>query len=53
MQKVAEILFFVSWLLCGCTVDTFFDGGAPIFFASLLIAAICMAVLSRYEETAP
>ena len=25
MEKVAGILFFVSWLLCGCGVETMLD----------------------------
>ena len=50
MQKVAGVLFFVAWLLCGCTVDTFFDGGAPIFFVALFVVAICVAALEEFED---
>ena len=45
MQKLIGIIFILSWLLCGCTLDTFFDGGAPVFLAALVTVIICAAIL--------
>ena len=50
MQKVVGIMFILSWLLCGCTIDTFFDGGAPVFITALIVAVICAAVLGSSED---
>ena len=45
MQRLVGIIFILSWLLCGCTIDTFFDGGAPVFLVSLLVVIVSAAVL--------
>ena len=45
MQRIAGIIFIISWLLCGCTIDTFFDGGAPVFLVSLLVVIVSAAIL--------
>lgn len=45
MQKLVGGIFILSWLLCGCTIDTFFDGGAPVFLVSLLVVIICVIVM--------
>ena len=46
MQRLVGIVFILAWLLCGCSIDTFFDGGAPVFLVSLLVGIICAMVLS-------
>ena len=46
MQRMVGIVFILAWLLCGCSIDTFFDGGAPVFLVSLLVVIICAMVLS-------
>lgn len=40
MKRLAPTLFFASWLLCGCTIETIFDGGLPIFVVSLVTLGI-------------
>lgn len=40
MQKAVGILFFVSWLLCGCGVETMLD--SPASGAITLIAVIVL-----------
>ena len=37
MRRVCEILFILAWLLCGCSVESFFDGGALLFCLSILV----------------
>ena len=44
-KKVIGIVFFASWLLCGCSVETFFDGGAPVAILSVLVAIACAMIL--------
>ena len=50
MQRLVRIIFVVAWLLCGCTVETFLDGGAPIFLIALIVAAACAYVLGGNEK---
>ena len=37
--------FFLSMVLCGCSLESFFDGGAPVAILTLLVAIACAAVL--------
>ena len=46
MQTLVGLIFALSWILCGCTVETFTDGGAPIFLVSFLVMVIAAMVLS-------
>ena len=48
-KKVIGIVFFVSWLLCGCSVETFFDGGAPVAILAVLVAIACAYVLGHKD----
>lgn len=40
MKKIAGILFVLSWLMCGCSIETFFDGGLPFFVVGLVTMGI-------------
>ena len=45
--KVAETLFIASWLMCGCTIETIFDGGLPLFAVSVAVMIITAKVISK------
>ena len=45
MDKALITVFFASWLLCGCSVETFFDGGAPVAILAVLVAIACAMIL--------
>lgn len=45
MKKAVGIVFFISWLLCGCSVETFFCGGAPAVILFALVAIACAAFM--------
>lgn len=47
MKRVCEILFVLSWLLCGCSIETFFDGGAPAFCLGVAVVVVCAAIICR------
>lgn len=47
MKKIAEILFVTSWLLCGCSIETIFDGGLPLFAASVAVVIITAKIISK------
>lgn len=47
MQRLVGIIFILSWLLCGCTIETFFDGGAPIFLLALAVMIVCAGVMGE------
>lgn len=48
-KKVIGIVFLTSWLLCGCSVETFFDGGAPVAILAVLVAIACAYVLGHKD----
>lgn len=39
------VVFFVAMMLCGCSVETFFCGGAPIAILSAIVAVAVAVVL--------
>lgn len=45
MDKALITVFFASWLLCGCSVENFFDGGAPVAILAALVAIACAMIL--------
>ena len=42
---VIMTVFFIAMMLCGCSLETFFDGGAPVAILALLVAIACAVVL--------
>jgi hypothetical protein len=48
-KKVIGIVFFASALLCGCSIETFFDGGAPVAILAVLVAIACAYVLGHKD----
>ena len=52
MQKTVGILFFVSWLLCGCGVETMLDHPAvgAVTLIALIVVIACAMVLSGKEQ---
>lgn len=53
MDKVAGIVFFTAWLLCGCSVEKICDDWrACVVFVIALIVAILAAVtvLAKYND---
>ena len=48
------LVFFIAMVLCGCSLESFFDGGAPVAILTLLTAIACAAVLgSKGGEDGP
>ena len=49
MQKAAGVIFFIAWLLCGCTVETVMDspGGGILFTVAFVV---CVAVAIMYDK---
>lgn len=45
MYTALMTAFFLSMMLCGCSLETFFDGGAPVAILALLVAIACAVVL--------
>ena len=45
MYTALMTAFFMSMVLCGCSLETFFDGGAPVAILTLLVAIACAVVL--------
>ena len=49
-QTIIGLIFALSWIMCGCTVETFTDGGAPIFLVSFLVMVGTAMILSNNEK---
>lgn len=47
---MCELVFFASWMVCGCSIETFFEGGAPLVIISLLVAIACAMVLGSKRD---
>ena len=45
MERALMIVFFTAMMLCGCSVETVFDGGAPVAVIALFVAIACAVVL--------
>ena len=45
MERALMIVFFTAMMLCGCSVETVFDGGAPVAILALLVAVACAVIL--------
>jgi len=49
MEKALITVFFASWLLCGCSVEKFFDGGAPVAILAALVAVASAIILGHKD----
>ena len=43
-------MFFMTLVLCGCSVERFFDGGAPVAILAALVAVGCAIILGHRQE---
>lgn len=50
VKETVGILFFISWFLCGCSVETFFTGGAPAVILFALVAVACALYLHKHRD---
>ena len=52
MQKAAGVIFFVCWLLCGCSVDQIFDDwrACVIFVIALIVVIASAAAITRGDN---
>jgi len=52
MQKAAGVIFFVSWLLCGCSIDQIFDDwrSCVIFVIALIVVIATAAAITRGDN---
>lgn len=44
-NSILMTVFFMALVLCGCSVEGFFDGGAPLAILAALVAVACAVVL--------
>lgn len=51
-MRAAGILFFVSWILCGCCIDAVFENPAALFgvIASLFTMGCISATYTKMKE---
>lgn len=49
-KKIIGIVFFIAWLVCGCSVESFFDGAAPITILAIFVAMGCAAIMGGHND---
>ena len=52
MKKLAGVLFFMSWLLCGCSIESIFESPrkSAVFIVALIITILCAAVITIGDD---
>ena len=52
MDKVAGIVFFTAWLLCGCSVEQVCDDwrACVIFVIALIVVIAAAAAITRNDQ---
>lgn len=50
MKKAMTVVFIIAWFLCGCSVESFFEGGAPLVIITALVAIACAIILGGNDE---
>ena len=48
MKKVAGVVFFLSWLLCGCSIESIFESPkkSAVFIVALVVTVLAAAVIT-------
>lgn len=50
MKKAVGIIFLFAWLLCGCSIESFFTGGAPVVILTALVAIAAAVVMGSNKD---
>lgn len=52
MERAIGIIFFISWLLCGCSIDQVFDDwrACVITIIALIVTIACAKIMSSNRD---
>lgn len=50
VKNVALVIFFMAWIICGCSVEEFFNGGAPVVILAALVAIAAAVVIGSNKD---
>ena len=52
MQKAAGVIFFLAWLLCGCSVEKICDDwrACVVFVIALIVVIAAAAAITRNDQ---
>ena len=52
MQKTAGVIFFISWMLCGCSIENICDDqhATLIFIVALAVVILAAAVITIGDD---
>ena len=52
LKRVAAIIFFFAWLICGCGVETMLDSptSRAITLITVIVLIACANVLTRNDD---
>lgn len=49
MDRLPMSVFFIAFMLCGASMDKFFEGGAPVAIVAAVVAIACAMVMCGKE----
>lgn len=52
-NSILMTVFFMAFVLCGCSLETFFCGGAPFVILAALVALGCAIILGHTDRNEP
>ena len=52
MQKAAGVIFFLAWLMCGCSVEKICDDwrSCVVFVIALIVVIAAAAAITRNDQ---
>lgn len=52
MQRAAGVMFFIGWLLCGCSIESICDDwhATLIFISALAVVILAAAVITNGDD---
>lgn len=49
-MRAMMVIFLMAWLICGCSVESFFEGGAPVTILAALVAIAAAVVIGSNRD---
>lgn len=49
-ENIVSCVFILAFILCGCSLDGFFDGNAPMTLFCLLVTMVCGYIICSHGK---
>lgn len=52
MSKIAGVVFFLAWLLCGCSIESITEDwrGCVVFVVALIVCIVSAALITSNDD---